>query len=117
LKKKKQLLEEDSSKKINDGSGEEDSEEDDTYVPMNIWIVKPGENSNCGEGISVCSTLGEIRGMVGPGTYNKNTVNLLDPKKRKKRTYIVQKYIERPLLINKRKFDIRLFGLLTSING
>ena len=33
------------------------------------------------------------------------------------RTYIIQKYIERPLLINKRKFDIRCFALITSING
>lgn len=29
-------------------------------VPRNIWITKPGENSNRGCGITVCSTLQEI---------------------------------------------------------
>ena len=35
-----------------------------------------------------------------------------DPK-----SFIIQKYIEKPLLYQKRKFDIRTFMLLTSING
>jgi hypothetical protein len=30
---------------------------------------------------------------------------------------MIQKYIERPLLIKRRKFDIRCYGLLSSING
>jgi len=34
-----------------------------------------------------------------------------------KRTCIIQKYIHNPLLINKRKFDIRAYGFLSSING
>lgn len=34
-----------------------------------------------------------------------------------KKSYIIQKYIEKPLLINKRKFDIRVFALFTTING
>ena len=33
------------------------------------------------------------------------------------KTYIVQKYIEKPLLYHKRKFDIRCYLLLTTING
>jgi tubulin--tyrosine ligase len=34
-----------------------------------------------------------------------------------KRTCIVQKYIHNPLLVNKRKFDIRVFTMISSING
>ena len=33
------------------------------------------------------------------------------------RSYVIQKYIEKPLLIYKRKFDIRCYALITSING
>lgn len=35
----------------------------------------------------------------------------------KKRSYIIQKYMERPLLYKNRKFDIRAFALTTTING
>lgn len=33
------------------------------------------------------------------------------------RTYIIQKYIDYPLLVHGRKFDFRCFGILTSTNG
>jgi tubulin--tyrosine ligase len=29
-----------------------------------VWLVKPGENTNCGRGISVCNTLEQIRKIV-----------------------------------------------------
>jgi len=35
----------------------------------------------------------------------------------KKRSFIIQKYCERPLLYKGRKFDIRLFAMTTCVNG
>ena len=71
----------------------------------NIWIVKPGENTNRGNGITVLKEFEEIKSLIAESTANK------------RRTCIVQKYIHNPLLINKRKFDIRLYAFLSSVNG
>ncbi|OMJ85700.1 hypothetical protein SteCoe_12889 [Stentor coeruleus] len=64
----------------------------------NIWIIKPGENTN-----RVASSLEEIIELF----QDKISIH----------TCIIQKYIERPLLVNKRKFDIRCFALMTSVNS
>ena len=69
---------------------------------QNVWIIKPGENSNRGMGISLAKDLAVINECIT---------------KSKQHTYILQKYIERPLLFNKRKFDIRCYGLLTAVNA
>lgn len=47
----------------------------------NIWICKPGENSNRGNGITVISSLEEIKSQVNIMNKNNN------------RTLIVQKYL------------------------
>lgn len=86
-----------------------------------MWIVKPGENTNRGNGIQVWSTLQEIENIIRtcrprvniPASTDKNS-KLED---NHRRTFILQKYIDRPLLIKGRKFDIRVFGTMTSING
>lgn len=71
-----------------------------------VWIVKPGENTNRGTGIALCKSLQQIREEIRSGLA-------VDPR----RTFIIQHYISRPFLIHRRKFDIRLYALLTSANG
>jgi tubulin monoglycylase TTLL3/8 len=71
-----------------------------------LWIVKPGENTNRGCGITVCRELEQIKSIIVNHEVNG-----------KRRSYIIQKYCERPLLYKGRKFDIRLYTLVTSVNG
>lgn len=74
----------------------------------NLWIVKPGENSNQGRDIVVCSSIDQIRSEIRLA---------IDRKTGLKRTFIIQKYIEKPYLYGKRKFDIRCYVLITAVNG
>ena len=73
-------------------------------IPKNSWIIKPGENTNRGTGIDVCKSMQEVKSVVGRATKGD-------------RTFIIQKYIDYPLLVHKRKFDLRCYGILTSVNG
>ena len=76
--------------------------------PQNIWIIKPGEFSNRGNGITLHTSLAEIhRKLLTPRLLKSG----------QKGTYILQKYLLDPFLYKKRKFDIRCFMLLTSVNG
>ncbi|CAO1427304.1 unnamed protein product [Diamesa serratosioi] len=65
----------------------------------NIWILKPVGNS-CGSGIILMNNEEKILSHI----QNQSTSR-----------FVVQKYIERPLLIRDRKFDIRIY-FLTFIN-
>ena len=71
--------------------------------PNNIWIYKPGGRS-CGRGIHITHRVRSIidNDFTLPGTEP-------DP------TRVIQRYIQNPLLIGKRKFDIRVYWLLASI--
>lgn len=64
----------------------------------NIWIVKPSGLSR-GRGISCVSTLSEVIKQI-----------ISSPE------CIIQKYIENPLIIKNRKFDIRQWVLVTNLS-
>ncbi|CAG9331951.1 unnamed protein product [Blepharisma stoltei] len=61
-----------------------------------IWIVKPGGKSR-GRDIAIFSELNDIRNYVNNSEK-----------------WVIQKYIENPLLLDQRKFDIRQWVLISS---
>jgi tubulin---tyrosine ligase len=73
-----------------------------------VWIVKPGENSNRGNGIEVINELNSFVSILRKQEKHADG---------NAKTYIVQKYIENPLLYKGRKFDIRHFMIITRLHG
>ncbi len=68
----------------------------------NIWILKPAGKSR-GRGISVEHTLSGISKHIDAASDSRNKLN----------HWVIQKYIENPLTIAGRKFDIRQWVMVT----
>ena len=68
------------------------------HCEQNVWLLKPA-NMNQGRGIEIVKNLREL----------KNILSTKPPHTQ----WVLQKYIERPLLYRERKFDIRVWALVT----
>ena len=86
------------------------------------WIVKPASCTNRGVGIRVVPSAKEVFKIINKSCVpSESGAAKTDGKEKKKsgfkasktKDWIVQKYIENPLLYQGRKFDIRCFVMLT----
>ena len=80
------------------------AQDEDKARATNLWILKPASMSNRGFGIRVANDLEEIESIVSTEARKDARCG----------GWVCQKYIERPLLIDGRKFDIRAFCLLVT---
>ncbi len=70
------------------------------HCEENIWLVKP-EDANQGKGIEIFRNIREIQSYLFSRPVNNQQ-------------WVIQKYVEKPLLYKLRKFDIRVWALVTN---
>ena len=73
--------------------------------PTSLWIMKPVGRAQ-GKGIFLFKHLKEIAKWKSDSRYNTENNDA--------ETYVVQRYIANPYLVAGRKFDIRMYALVTS---
>ncbi len=100
-----------------------------------VWVIKP-TGLNRGRGIEVFNTLEQLNEIMtqyfsrvpnlaqrkeesGSGSEDEDSEEEPEDKKKrgpviKSRTFVIQKYIEDLFVVNQRKFDIRVWVLLTN---
>jgi len=69
------------------------------HCSENMWLVKPAA-MNQGRGIEIFRNMRDIQEFI----YGRNHANSY---------WVIQKYIEKPFLYHGRKFDIRIWALVT----
>ena len=78
--------------------------------PNSLWILKP--NNRCqGQGITLLNKTSKVKRMsfTKKVTDNYQNINTND-------VYVVSKYIENPFLMNGKKFDMRIYCLVTTFH-
>ena len=73
--------------------------------PASTWIMKPSRGAQ-GGGIFLINKLSQIKKWANGGRWQNSSSS--------KDAYVVSHYIDNPLLVSGRKFDLRLYVLVTS---
>ncbi|XP_018331645.1 probable tubulin polyglutamylase TTLL1 [Agrilus planipennis] len=76
-------------------------------APQSTWIMKPCGRSQ-GSGIFLINKLSKLK------KWSREAKNPLQPQLSIKESYVISRYIDNPLLIGGKKFDLRLYVLVTS---
>ncbi|KAI8910327.1 putative tubulin polyglutamylase TTLL1 [Gorgonomyces haynaldii] len=74
--------------------------------PNSVWIMKPTDKAR-GIGIFIVNRLNQIKKWSRDNIKQWSYANCKD-------SYVVSRYIDNPLLIGSKKFDLRLYVLVTS---
>ena len=82
------------------------------HCQKNLWLVKP-TNMNQGEGIEVVSDFGDVVRCCSQEKARARSIGQAGRAAPGGAVWVVQKYLECPLLITGRKFDIRAWVLVT----
>lgn len=72
--------------------------------PNTTWIVKPNNKSQ-GQGIFLLRKVNQLKKIVPGANLNAAFKNF-----NVNETYVISRYIENPLLVGGKKFDLRLYG-------
>jgi tubulin polyglutamylase TTLL1 len=72
--------------------------------PNATWIVKPNNKSQ-GYGIFLLKKINQLKKIVPGANLNGAFKNI-----NTNETYVISRYIDNPLLIGGKKFDLRLYG-------
>lgn len=75
--------------------------------PASTWIMKPARGAQ-GSGIFLINKLSQIKKWATGGRYPQGGAAS------SAHTYVVSRYIAEPLLVSNKKFDLRLYVLVTS---
>jgi tubulin polyglutamylase TTLL1 len=78
-------------------------------APNSLWILKPSNRSQ-GQGIVLVNKINKVKKLsfgTKTITENNSTITINE-------TYVISKYIENPLLVSGKKFDMRIYVLVTS---
>ncbi|KAL5965220.1 putative tubulin polyglutamylase TTLL1 [Taenia solium] len=79
--------------------------------PRATWIIKPSAKAR-GIGIFIVNRLSQVKKWAREGHAGNKDIFSLPHVTRE--TYVISRYIENPLLIGGKKFDLRMYVLVTS---